>query len=325
MTTITPTPRVAADRALPWDAMGSQIAGEFASVDEALAARGLDYRVRMTGAQAVEEDGTVIAAPGARAIVRPMPGGSDRVLAFASERYVPIQNRDAFAVADTLVEEHGARIVGAADYRNGRRSLLAVEVGKPIRVTLPDGQEDRTDLYLLFVNSHDGSHALTATFTPVRFACTNALTGALRAGVQTWRVSHTASSPDRVAAAHDAILAAVDYRAEFERIAQQMVETKVTQRQVHKMVETVWPLRSGATERVKANTVATHDAVRSLWKTSETLDGIRGTAWGAYNAMTEYVDWSRTTRDDRTRAERSLAGRPVRVKARAWDAALAVL
>ena len=61
---------------------------------------------------------------------------------------------------------------------------------------------------------------------------------------------------------------------------------------------------------------------------AQTLPGIRGTAWAAFNAVSQYTDWQRPTRgpSDAKRDNNRLAsmwfGDSAAVKRRAWSTAL---
>ena len=151
-------------RKMPWNVMGGDLTTGYATVDEAIEATGLDYEVEVRDLPRLQydEDGrlinnSIIQAKNLRTITRPMPDGSTKVLAAAGTRYTPIQNRNAFKVADVLVGEYGAKIAGAADFRSGGASLLVLDLARPVVLDLPNGGTDTVDVDLLIKNAHDGS------------------------------------------------------------------------------------------------------------------------------------------------------------------------
>lgn len=54
------------------------------------------------------------------------------------------------------------------------------------------------------------------------------------------------------------------------------------------------------------------------------MPGVKHTAWGAFNAVTEYVDYSRSSDENDTRSKSILFGSGARLKQKAWDVALEI-
>lgn len=324
------TTREAAARQLPWDAMGSALSTKATTVAAALKESGLDYQVEVRQAMsghAPRPDGsghnarTQLTADGFQSIVRPMPDGSEKVLAFTKKRYTPIQNQDAFKVADYLVQEFGAKITGAADFRNGDRSLLVVGLPDTISLVQPNGGEDRVDLDLLITNDHAGNAALSLALTPMRIACTNALPAALKTAERVWKISHTPNAQVRLDPAAEAIKKALVYRDAFQEKAQAMLDQEMVDAEFQKMVAKLYPVKKDA-EGVQAERRRGIQAdLLNLWATSPTLEGIRGTRWAGYNTVTEYLDHYRPVRGEESvaRAEGALDGPYVRQKAALWN------
>lgn len=312
-------------RQLPWDAMGHQLTdANRKTVAATLAAAGLDYDVETwdaRGAQSGTRHNTEVSAPEFQALVRPMPDGTKKVLGFTKKRYTPIQNRDAFAVADTLVREHGAKIIGAADYRNGAKSLLALDLAQPVELTAPDGSVDLVDLDLVITNDHAGNAALTMALTPMRFACTNALPAAISSAPRVWKMSHTPNAQKRIDLAAEAILKAVTYRDAFAVTAQRMMDQPMVDAEFAKMVQRLWPVKPDAEG---ANAERRRDIQAHLlreWNDGDTIAAIQGTRWAGYNVVTEYLDHARPVRNEASvaRAEGALEGAYVRQKANLWN------
>lgn len=324
-------------RQAPWNVMGGTLDATHATVSDALAAAGMDYTtevrdlfsgVRPESGGVVDLD-TLIHAPNLRTIVRPMGDGTEKVLAATGKRFTPIQNRDAFAVADLLVAEYESKIVGAADFRGGTASLLVVDLQRPISLELPGGRQDVTNLNLYIRNAHDGSAALTFALSGLRIACTNAVQGALRNAKASWRISHTPNADARIGLAQQAIVAAMNYQDAFQAEAQAMLDTTMVDAEFDKIVSRLWPVPEGMEDtRAGRNRLEVQDQVKALYHgESETLAGIRGTRWGGYNAITEWADWQRPTKGKSevakavSRAEGAveMTGATARLKARVWD------
>lgn len=321
------------DRKLPWDVMGAALTDQaHTNLDTALAETGLDFTVEMVPMTAyVKADDEPMAfaefidAPKAQAVVRPWMG-SKAVVGVTGKRFTPIQNRDAFGVAENLVGEYGATIVGLADFRHGGASLMCLDLGRPIVLDRPDGGTDVVDLTLLAKNAHDGSSALTFGLTPFRPRCTNALQGAIAGAERVWKVSHTPNGAQRVELARQAILKAVGYQEKFAAVAQTMMDTEMVEAEFAKIVAGLFPVDAEAEGKVAERKRETQAELMNLYRTSETLEGVRGTRWGGYNALTEYLDHYRPVRGDAAvaRAEGQIDGPNVRVKANVFKMFAAV-
>lgn len=316
-----PTAYSPESRQMPWNVMGGDLTTGHKSVAEGLAATGLDFTVEMRPAYGADANGKPLLAKNLRSVVRPMPDGGEKVMAVTGTRFTPIQNADAFAVNDYLVDEFGAEIVGLCDFRGGGASLMVLALPNTISLRTPNGGEDRVDLNLLTKNAHDGSAALTFALTPMRPACTNALPAALREAKRTWKISHTPNAQGRVDLARHSILASLAYADEFAAKAQQMLDQPMIDREFDKIVEGLWRVQEDAREtKAGQNRIAVQDEVKALYRESQTLEGIRGTRWGGYNAVTEWLDWLRPVRGGEiSRAEGSLEGPYVRQKAKVWE------
>ena len=339
MTTTTyASTREASARKMPWNVMGKALDVDATSVTDALAKTGMDYTVRLIDVQGIEtvkggaNDGLTVThdAPMFRAVVRPLPDGSDKLLGITGTRFRPIQNVEAFAPADYLVSEFGAKIVGAADYRNGSASLLVVDLAEPVILDRPDGGTDRIDLDLLIKNTHDGSGALTLALTGIRLACTNAVQAAVRDAERVWKISHTPNAKARLDVAAEAIKKATSYRQEFTIAAQAMMDAPMIDAEFAKIVSGIWKADAADDTKAAERRREVQAEVLGIYRSSSTLEGVRGTRWAGYSAVTEWLDWARPVKGDsdqakaQSRAEGALDGPYVRAKARAWSTFAAV-
>jgi phage/plasmid-like protein (TIGR03299 family) len=308
-------------RKMPWNVMGGDLQTGHKSVAAGLKSTGLDFTVEMRPAYGTDSHGLPLLAKNLRSVVRPTPEGGEQVLAVTGTRFTPIQNADAFAVNDYLVDEFGAKITGLCDFRGGGASLMVLELPESITLDLPGGGTDVVSLNLLTKNAHDGSSALTFALTPMRLACTNALPAALRAAKRTWKISHTPNAQGRVDLARHAIVASLNYADEFTATAQAMLDQPMVDREFDKIVERLWHVEDDKREtKAGENRIAVQDEVKALYRGSDTLEGIRGTRWGGYNAVTEWLDWGRPVRGGEiSRAEGALEGPYVRTKAKVWE------
>jgi phage/plasmid-like protein (TIGR03299 family) len=223
------------------------------------------------------------------------------VLGVVGERYVPLQNEDLFDFGDLMLDG-GGRWETAGSIKGGRQVFGSLALERET-VLDPNGVSDKVSTYLLINTSHDGSVAIQASITPVRVVCANTLNLALsslkgKKGIkQSFKIRHTQTASGKVAQAREALGLANAYMDEFDKLAQQMIETEITKAKFDELLALAYP----APEKdAKGSFKKYNDKIDQLQAiyVGEYNNTISGTAWGAFNAMTERLDWYRTGRGD---------------------------
>jgi phage/plasmid-like protein (TIGR03299 family) len=222
------------------------------------------------------------------------------VLGVVGERYVPLQNEDLFSFGDNLLDG-GGRWETAGSIKGGRVVFGSIALTDEI-VLDPNGIADKIDNYLLINTSHDGSIAIQASITPVRVVCANTLNLALSSFKgkkdvkQTFKIRHTQTAEGKIAVAREALGLAHKYIDEFSTIANEMIQKEITKAQFDKIVELAYPAPKGEDKKgsfKKYN--GKIDLLQSIY-VGDYNNTISGTAWGAFNALTERLDWYRNSR-----------------------------
>lgn len=225
----------------------------------------------------------------------PFTQGEVNVLGTVGERYRTYQNEELFAFGDNLLDG-GGYWESAGSIKGGRVVFGSLKLDKSIMLD-PSGVADKTDSYLLVTTSHDGSTAIQAMITPVRVVCQNTLRVALNNFKSSFKVRHTATANGRVEEARTVLGIAHTYLDEFELQAQALFNTAISDKQFMEIVEALYPTPDS--ESAKASITkheAKIDTITDLYFLSPTQYGIKGTAWGAYNALTERLDYYRQGR-----------------------------
>ena len=219
------------------------------------------------------------------------------VLGVVGRNYQVVQNEAAFSFFDSIVGQGAAIYETAGALGRGEVIFISAKLPESI-VVKTNGKEDVVDRYLLLTNSHDGSSAIRILFTPVRVVCNNTLTIALRQGRrQGIALRHTLNVHEELTRAGRLLgIVEREYQAAQEAY-QHLASIKITDRQLRHYIDTVFPLRQ---DREEILSVATPGAILStrlanirqkVFEYAHEGAGqheIRGTAWGAYNAITGY-------------------------------------
>lgn len=226
----------------------------------------------------------------------PFNGGTD-VLATVGKRYKPVQNEELFQFADAIHDADPAcRWESAGSLRKGKVVFGTVEIPRTM-VLDPQGANDQTKLYLIVWTSHDGSVAVQAAVTPVRVVCQNTLNLAMRNAKQSFKIRHTQSVEGRIQVARETLGLALGYFDEFEKEAQALYTQSITDSEFSKLIQTIYPKPAEGSAKVALtkweNKVVLLD---DLYHNSPTNATIKGTKWGAFNALTERLDYFRSGR-----------------------------
>jgi phage/plasmid-like protein (TIGR03299 family) len=225
------------------------------------------------------------------------------VLGVVGERYVPLQNEDLFDFGDLMLDG-GGRWETAGSIKNGRVVFgsLALE-----RETIldPNGVSDKVNTYLLINTSHDGSVAIQASITPVRVVCANTLNLALgqrgRNGSvkQSFKIRHTATASGKVQQAREALGLANAYMDKFDEMAKAMIEKEISKAKFDEIIELAYPKPETDSKGSLKKWETKIDTIQQIYQ-SATTNMIAGTSWGAFNALTERLDWHRSGRNGNT-------------------------
>ena len=230
-------------------------------------------------------------------VVRDHPeDGHPDVLAIVGERYQTLQNEELFSFADYLLD--GARWETAGSIKNGRQVFGSLALERET-VLDPTGVADVVKSYLLVNTSHDGSMSVQASVTPVRVVCANTLNIALSGTKQSFKMRHTSTLEGRIAGAREALGLAHTYMDEFDKMAKKMIEVEIDKSKFAEIVSKAYPMpekdKKGAFSKWESKIELLDDIYGG-----DTNGMIAGTAWGAYNALTERLDWYRSARGGNT-------------------------
>ena len=307
-----------------WHRLGTVLPNLMTAQEALNAAHLAGWNVRkkplwIDGDPVITDDGV---APGERievpekyATVRtnPINGGTD-VLGVVGHQYTVIQNEEHADLLNTLVDESGAHFETAGALFGGRQTFLSMKLPRSIELRGSNGV-DVTELYLVALNSHDGSSAFRLLVTPVRVVCANTQAAALGRMVSHFSVRHTVNAAQHIQVAREALGMTWKYvdalQAEFE----QMIEREVSRSTGATILRKVFRFdqESGTvTERIEKNQNERIDEVMSLWQNSSTLNGFHGSAFGLYQAVTEWADHFSPATGSPAAAERQRAERIVK-------------
>lgn len=274
---------------------------------------------------AKQPNGTQVAMPDRAAVVRDSPFKKGQVdyLGDVGANYQVIQNEAHAGILNALVDESGSHFDTAGSVDGGRKVFLTMLMPGHINIGGIDPVQNR----IVAFNSHDGSMSFTIMVTAVRHRCSNILNLAFENRSHIIRVRHSSGAEAALARyAREALDISFEYLDGFQREAEMMINTTLTQSQFEEIITREFGAGEDAAKATVTRSDRKIEEILDLFVEAPTNANIRGTAWAGLNAITEWYDHFSTVRgDDRdnSRAEKSILS--PKAKNRARDLMMAVV
>lgn len=299
-----------------WHGLG-KVLPDFMSGDEAIDAAGLGWSVSLRPVYRPNKDGDLILEKDRRCVVR---DDTDKVLGHVGSTFVPLQNWEQIDFLDGLLGK-GAKIESAGSLRDGKRVWFLVD----LKATYEPIGGDPVENYLLLLNGHDGLTCWCGIATGVRVVCANTLAIAMDSADKRFgkfvKLRHDGRMEENIRMAEQTLLLTKEAVIRAEAEAKALARTKVSVEGLAKFfAETVYEL--GFPKERSEMVVA--EMYAGLEAPTNSLPGMRGTAWQAINVVTEWVDHSPRKMSNDVRMESVWAGEMSRLKQNAWQRLLAV-
>ena len=244
--------------------------------------------------------------PNHKAIVR---SDNNSVLGVVGKGYEPVQNHDAFAFMDILVQNHDAKYEYLYEIDGGSRLIVQAKIDSDFTVR----RGDQISSYITMINSFDGSTPFKIFYTPIRLFCTNQLGGAIAKAKNSVSIRHTKNVAQRTEEAFEILGMANDYFVAYKEQAKKLANKSLDKGLVDKFLEEV----IGTPDSTRRQNQ--FDEIKELIESGK---GNKGESlWDAYNGVTEYVDHFRIKNDEKRLAS-AMVGSGAGIKEKAWQVAV---
>lgn len=284
-----------------WHGLG-QIVADYPTSAAAIEYAGLNYEVVKSplfcnsGAISIGEGGEIIESEniGVPDFYATLRTDCNKVLGVVGKDYEIVQNTEAFAFFDSLLENsYDIRYETAGALGNGERIFITAKLPDYIRV----GNEDVIEKYIFLTTSHDGSGSITAAFTPIRIVCNNTLNAALKNMDRVVRIKHTSNAKQRLEQAHKVLLIANNAGSQLEYTFNHWAKVRITDKEVKRLIElalaskeTVAFVKEGKEDKIPTafKNRCTDAFSYAMLNNTQQLETTKGTVFGAFNAITGY-------------------------------------
>ena len=290
----------------PWYGVGVDIT-DVNTIDEAIARAQLDWTVSckplyLTGDEIPEGHGD-LTGQFLRGEAAPVNGtyrdDTNKFLGVVKPGYHVLQNAKAFAWFQPFLDSGKAKLEVAGALTGGKHIFILARITVD-PVDIVDG--DPVVCYLLLANGHDGSMAVWVGMTPIRVECANKLQAALGdADAKLLRIVHDKNLVPNMDMVQGMVnLATRQFEASVEQyqlLARRQVHPDLLQAYVRKVFAPKAEERKNPDRRrvelEKVNRI--YEKIAPLFETGAGMQipGVRGTWWGAMNAVNEYLCYQR--------------------------------
>ena len=266
-------------RSTSWSNIGKDVS-RCRDLNHVLTASGLDYEVtkKPVFAQVGGDKPTFKSIPNRFVTTRSNDGHMYDVV---SDKFQIVQNRDAFDFVNYMGED--LTFEKAGETANG----MVYIIGKLPQVNILG---DTFTPHVIFRNGFSGKVKITAAICPLRVVCQNQFNFAFKNTQNAVTIRHVGNAEAKLQDAREVLKLSADYMAEINAMANQYVGVKLTNDQLEKVVNQMFP-----TANIESmNSFKRHqlEAARSAFVSAYNADdngNFRGTAWGLINAYTDYI------------------------------------
>ncbi len=214
---------------------------------------------------------------------------NDETLGVVGKEYQPLQNTEAFAFLDSLVQDGIIKYESAFALKGGKHVCLLARM--PSYDTVVEG--DHQLRYVFLSNSHGGG-SIVLTPTSVRVVCANTKRMAVGEGRKRNTLLCIRHSGDLTTKLSVALKYLSQFDAAFTLYKENAQKLLVgfTAKQKDEYLEQLFPSpKSDVSDRVKNNRKHKVEQIdRALTSRAQNLPGVKGTLWSLFNAVTETVD-----------------------------------
>lgn len=263
------------------------------TAEDAIRATGLDFDVELRPLYVVGGDGAYQQVPERYGIYRSDNG---RFLdGLVSERYNPLQNREAFTFMDELVQQGLASYESGGTRSEGQRVWVSVRMEDSYEVV----KGDKHQQYMILSNSHDGNSSVCVTLTSVRVFCSNQLRMVFSRSPHTIQIRHTSSMKSALSEAQILLKEAVGHFEKTRDFLKESAKMKLKDTDFNEIMIPVLMGKKEVPETLPKQTLERLESIRTLYHNGkgQNFSGVSNTAYALINAVTEFDTHHKTVRN----------------------------
>lgn len=279
-------------REVPWHNLGTVADAPPQDWAEFRTLAGLDWEpafADLFGFAGMDAEGVVQYAEeeGIKKIIRSDTGAR---LGVATETYPLITHHDMGEVANALMQDDKVLLTTGGALFGGQKVWALFQLGDPIQIK---GDPSELLPYVALFNSHDGHGSLRAIATTIRVVCWNTWSAADQEAGRLRTVAtikHSTNWRDYIEDARASLTGARKDSADLVEWFDFLSTVPVTSTDMRDLAKDLFmPKDEAVSDRTRKNIETSTELLMAAYE-SPTCEGIRGTAYGAVQAVGEYYD-----------------------------------
>lgn len=289
-----------------------------ATTEEALREAGMDWLIELIPLQPTDPNIVVVDDPDSPLAYAAVRSDTRRVLGVVGPDYQPIQNVDAFAVLEPLIRDRVLTLETAGVLRGGE---VVWVMAKYADMAVEPVNGDLVTMYLLIANGHGGKMALRAANTPIRAVCENTIHMGLGAAKNLITLRHRGAVTDELRIATLRLAKHHEEATVYAEWFRELANVRLDEPERKQYWKEVVPAKEDGSNLERVSETWNRFEYLHECGTGSDIPGVRGSLWGALNAVIEYADYEMHDPRVRDRAAYLLQGAPARLRGQALAAA----
>lgn len=266
-----------------WNGIGTEIKKAL-SAEEALEMAELDWNVIQK--DLFTEDGEKI--EGFKANVKETDG---TVLGIVSDKYVVVQNKDAFSFVNLLFGK-GLTFETMGSMKNGRSIFMVLRFPQEYIIN-----GERITPYIVVSNSHDTTSSLRISVCPLRVTCANMLPLVLKHSKRSWACIHAGNLDDKFELAKQTLQFAENYMGSLGEEFHELQNKQLTETKVLEIVNELIPEPEDASEQQKKNVRRLREDILYRYNFAPDLVTLKHSAYRLVNSVADHICHSKPVRE----------------------------
>lgn len=220
-----------------------------------------------------------------------------------TKRFVPIGNERTRELCDILYQM-GFKYENAGAFDGGKVTYVSMKwYGAEVA-------GENFNYYVVAINSFDKTKPFGVYITPIRISCKNTMNLAIRKAVRFWNLRHTTNAHIRLEEVKEGLNLLGNYIGAFEKEVDRMKLLTCDKDKVISFLDMIYPIKEEDKDKPRAikNIQEQRAEVLYRWEYAPDLDGMEHSAFRFINAVSDYEDHNKPSRNSAKWRENRFSG-----------------
>lgn len=296
-----------------WHSLGQRIKGLMTS-EEAIKLAYLDWevlKVPMFFYSTTQDLPELLESTKTFATVR---ADTSEQLGAVKAKYKILQNTELFGIVDDLIGGLEAVFETAGALNGGETIFITAKLPEYIRV-----DEEVIDQYLVMTNNHCGDYAVRIMFTPICVVCNNTLQMAIKSSKKFITLKHTENLQQRLLDVDKSLGIINQLQVDLQSCVETLTNIDIVEKQAINYFSDI----HSKFQSLQGRNLKFLDRINDFYYDGpgQQQECRKGTAWGAYQAVTGFICNEKVFRGDTSKMKSLLTGESYNIMLKAKELA----